>query len=517
MFLKTKALEHFINEKIRYFKVKILAGQLHNFIQFTSGGDDYCPLDNSEALGGMINNNPAHGFIVGWRDFTDKKAAPGEKRIFAVNAENHLIITYTDDTTTDAGEIDITSAVNSVNGMTGDVPLTASDVGALPDNTSIPSKTSDITNDSGFITNAVNNLINYYLKSETYSKSEVNDLIGALSALTLEIVETLPVSDISTSTIYLVPVEGETNVYMQYIYVNNEWAQLGTTQADLTNYYTKTQIDASLLLKQDKLTFDSTPTGASVNPVTSGGVYTALGLKQDTLTFDNTPTENSNNPVKSGGVYSALQNVTIPIATTETAGKVKPDGTSITIDNDGTIHGANTLTAGDGIDITNNVISTDTVIFTGTTAQWGALTNEQKAKYDIVNLTDDGETGDVVDAITNGVMNPPTSNAVFDKFANKLHDARFLTFMTENTTVTISLPTAFRGMCFISAYSNNHDGIIDVRCDYSNNTAVTKLVGAEGITVDTSQLNRVSFTSTGYAVYALMQIYPSSTDAEIVS
>lgn len=91
MFLKTKALEHFINEKIRYFKVKVLAGQLHNFIQFTSGGDDYCPLNNSEALGGMINNNPAHGFIVGWRDFTDKKAAPGEKRIFAVNAKNQPV------------------------------------------------------------------------------------------------------------------------------------------------------------------------------------------------------------------------------------------------------------------------------------------------------------------------------------------------------------------------------------------------------------------------------------------
>ena len=91
MFLKIKALEYFIKEKIRYFKVKIMAGQLHNFIQYTSGGDDYCPLDNSEALGGMINNNPAHGFIVGWRDFTDKKAAPGEKRIFAVNANNQPV------------------------------------------------------------------------------------------------------------------------------------------------------------------------------------------------------------------------------------------------------------------------------------------------------------------------------------------------------------------------------------------------------------------------------------------
>lgn len=43
-------------------------------------------------------------------------------------------------------------AVDSVNGMTGDVVLTASDVGALPDDTAIPTKTSDLENDSGYIT-----------------------------------------------------------------------------------------------------------------------------------------------------------------------------------------------------------------------------------------------------------------------------------------------------------------------------------------------------------------------------
>lgn len=43
-------------------------------------------------------------------------------------------------------------AVDSVNGQTGDVVLTAADVGALPDTTVIPTKTSDLTNDSGFMT-----------------------------------------------------------------------------------------------------------------------------------------------------------------------------------------------------------------------------------------------------------------------------------------------------------------------------------------------------------------------------
>lgn len=44
--------------------------------------------------------------------------------------------------------------VQSVNTKTGAVVLTAADVGALPDTTSIPTKTSEIENDSGFITAA---------------------------------------------------------------------------------------------------------------------------------------------------------------------------------------------------------------------------------------------------------------------------------------------------------------------------------------------------------------------------
>ena len=44
--------------------------------------------------------------------------------------------------------------VQSVNSKTGAVVLTAADVGALPDTTSIPTKTSELDNDSGFITAA---------------------------------------------------------------------------------------------------------------------------------------------------------------------------------------------------------------------------------------------------------------------------------------------------------------------------------------------------------------------------
>ena len=278
------------------------------------------------------------------------------------------------------------------------------------------------------ITRAVNNLTNYYLKSETYTKTEVDDLISAMASLTLEIVQTLPVSDISTTTIYLVPVQGQTNVYMQYAYINNDWAQLGTTQVDLTNYYTKTQVDTLLAGKEDTLTFDSAPTASSDNPVTSGGVYTALAGKQDTLTFDNAPTENSNNPVKSGGVYTALSNkqdtlefdteptvgstkmvtsgaiataldnVQPAIATDQSVGVVKPDGTTITIDNDGTIHGSSGIQP-DEADFTFDQgllsLNADRRYFHGTPEAWEELNSADKALYKLIELDEGDISGEL--------------------------------------------------------------------------------------------------------------------------
>lgn len=76
----------------------------------------------------------------------------------AVEAQAHshgnksVLDNFADDGTGLTYDGDPVGAVTSVNSQTGDVTLTASDVGALPDTTPIPTKTSDLTNDSGFIT-----------------------------------------------------------------------------------------------------------------------------------------------------------------------------------------------------------------------------------------------------------------------------------------------------------------------------------------------------------------------------
>lgn len=82
----------------------------------------------------------------------------------------------------------------------------------------------------------------FYTKSETYSKSEVNDLISAITTLDIQVVETLPTQDISTTTIYLVPKSsaGTNDAYDEYIYVSNNWEFIGSTQVDLTDYVKNT-------------------------------------------------------------------------------------------------------------------------------------------------------------------------------------------------------------------------------------------------------------------------------------
>ena len=127
----------------------------------------------------------------------------------------------------------------------------------------VPTNLSAFTNDVNFINNTVDNLVNYYKKTETYTQSEINTLISNINKLTTEIVQSLPTSSISTTTIYLVPVSGKQDVYSQYMYINSTWALLGETTVDLTNFYTKIEIDNKLSSKADISNIPVVPTNVS--------------------------------------------------------------------------------------------------------------------------------------------------------------------------------------------------------------------------------------------------------------
>ena len=92
---------------------------------------------------------------------------------------------------------------------------------------------------SNFVTTSVNNLVNYYLKSETYTKAEVESLISAISGFSYEIyASTSAVSSPSSNVLYLIgPTGSGSDKYEEYVYSNNTWVKIGDTSIDLSGYY----------------------------------------------------------------------------------------------------------------------------------------------------------------------------------------------------------------------------------------------------------------------------------------
>lgn len=75
--------------------------------------------------------------------------------------------------------------------------------------------------------------------------NELEENISRIPRFKITVVESLPTEDISETTVYLVKdMNGDNNLYSEYIYVNGEWEILGKYKVDLTNYYTKEEVDA---------------------------------------------------------------------------------------------------------------------------------------------------------------------------------------------------------------------------------------------------------------------------------
>lgn len=106
---------------------------------------------------------------------------------------------------------------------------------------------------SQFITNSVNDLANYYLKSETYTKDEVASLIGAIQQFHYEIAaSTSAVTDPSNSVLYLIgPTGSGADKYEEYVYdttkpVAERWIKIGDTSIDLSGYVTTQALNTAL-------------------------------------------------------------------------------------------------------------------------------------------------------------------------------------------------------------------------------------------------------------------------------
>ena len=106
----------------------------------------------------------------------------------------------------------------------------------LIDDITVPTKTSQLTNDSKFMTT-----------DEVVSK--INEAIsGVAGGLKFEIVDAIDTSELGDSnTIYLVPSEDTDSdnlqYYDEYMFIEGSWEKLGDTRVNLAPYYTEAEVD----------------------------------------------------------------------------------------------------------------------------------------------------------------------------------------------------------------------------------------------------------------------------------
>lgn len=137
--------------------------------------------------------------------------------------------------------------------------------------------------------------------------------------------------------------------------------------------------------------------------------YNAIYNKMTNI--DSTPTDNSTNLVTSGGVYDAIKNASSVFIGTSAEWESETSKTDyqVAILTDKPNVNAVDSTTGD-----IEVVANKHLVFKGTLEEWEVLTTAEKKTYDEALITNDMDTGEVVNAVTNGDMRAVTSNAVYD-------------------------------------------------------------------------------------------------------
>lgn len=116
----------------------------------------------------------------------------------------------------------------------------------------IPTKLSELENDLDLINKEVVNLLNYYLKDEVYTKEEVLELVNNIKTAHFERVDDLPFEG-ESNIIYLVN-RGQ-NLQDEYIWVDDAWDKIGSTEIDLSDYVNLDLLNEKLMeyISQDQI------------------------------------------------------------------------------------------------------------------------------------------------------------------------------------------------------------------------------------------------------------------------
>ena len=98
-------------------------------------------------------------------------------------------------------------------------------------NITVPTNTNELTNGAGF-------------QTASDVTTAIENALADISGFEYSVVQTLPSSG-EKGTIYLVAhTHGSQDIYDEYIYVNNSWEKIGSTDVDLSGYVEDTEMVA---------------------------------------------------------------------------------------------------------------------------------------------------------------------------------------------------------------------------------------------------------------------------------
>ena len=145
-----------------------------------------------------------------------------------------------------ANAFDVNGAANRVLGTDADTAGTATVYGALASAATAQSGV-DAINSAGY-------------QTATQVTQAINDAIGDLTGLSYEVVNNLPATG-EAGVIYLKPNSGASpNIYDEYIWYNNSYEKIGTTDVDLSDYMLISDLVALTNAEIDTIIARATPT-----------------------------------------------------------------------------------------------------------------------------------------------------------------------------------------------------------------------------------------------------------------
>lgn len=152
----------------------------------------------------------------------------------------------------------------------------------------------------------------YYTKAQT--DAAISTAVGSITqqTVTFEIVQNLPTTGISTTTVYMKKESGN-NYYDQWMYINNQWQHLGTTEVDMSEYAKLTDIpvvptvnDSTIRIENyDHTLVDSFSTNQSTSQT--------ITLPNPLGSLDTALNPSSNNAVTNAAICAGIKDATITL------------------------------------------------------------------------------------------------------------------------------------------------------------------------------------------------------------